>query len=125
MLEYPSIKEDNNSLVTNFINNDNEENKNVNSYKKVHSVKKFELLMDSVKLNICEITIEIPFPNIKRKGTGFLCKIDDPENNDQLIVVLLTCYHVLSIEKKDSNFVIKNSKIDYIEILYKKSFNMK
>ena len=123
MLEFPSINQDNDSLATNFINKDNEENKNVNSYKKVHSVKKFELLMDSAKLNICEIIIEIPHTTIKRNGTGFLCSIPDPEKNHKLIVVLLTCYHVLSIQKKESNFVIKNSKIDYIEILYKKSLN--
>ena len=83
---------------------------------------------------ICEIYCN------DNKGTGFICMIPDPENNNHNIEVLLTCYHVASIdkiktiyykfenhEKKEINFENKdrrkwyNKELDYacIEMLEK------
>ena len=128
-LELSDINEDNNSLTTNFTNNDNHENeKNVNDKSNkdsgIHNANKHKLLIDLAQLNICEILIDIPFIG-KGYGTGFLCQIPDPDNNNKFIIVLLTCYHVLKIEKKnDYNFLINGSNNNFIEIIYRTSINI-
>ena len=53
---------------------------------------------------ICEI-----YCNDKKEGTGFICMIPDPENNNHNIIVLLTCYHVANIDKiKILHYKFKN-----------------
>ena len=42
---------------------------------------------------ICKIKI-----NYKKEGTGFFCKIKNPNKNNENIIVLLACYHTLDIK---------------------------
>lgn len=52
--------------------------------------------------------------NNDKYGTGFLCQIPDPENEDENIFVLFTCNHVFPINKDNLNNykIIKYKKIN-------------
>lgn len=66
---------------------------------------KYETLNNLNKDAICKIEIN------NRHGTGFFCKIPSPQNKNEKIKVLLTCYHVLFDNKYDNNYQL-------VEIFY-------
>ena len=66
---------------------------------------KYETLNDLNKNAICKIELN------NRHGTGFFCKIPSPQNKNDKIKVLFTCYHVLFDDKNDNNYQI-------VEIFY-------
>ena len=60
-----------------------------------------------MKTTICKIYVENG-----SKGTGFFCKIKDKDN---LILVLITNYHVINEKEKDITISINNDE-KYIDI---------
>ena len=66
---------------------------------------KYKTLNYLNKNAICKIELN------NRHGTGFFCIIPSPQNKNDKIKVLLTCYHVLFDDKNDNNYQI-------VEIFY-------
>ena len=84
-----------------------------------------------VENSICKIKVEKD-KNIISTGTGFLCKIQDPQNDNKKIIVLITCYHVIKIiQKENGKYYYKdddNKEIESISIKYhykKEDYNSK
>ena len=74
----------------------------------------YEVLKNLNKNAICELELG----NIK--GTGFFCKIPSPQNKNENIIVLLTCYHVLPLNKYEISQIFY-----HIENEDKKVLNLK
>ena len=55
-------------------------------------VREYKYLLEKANKCVCKITKN---NNI---GSGFFCKIQDPQNEDKILRVLFTCYHVLPFD---------------------------
>ena len=67
-----------------------------------------------VENSICKIEVEKD-NKIISKGTGFLCKIPDQKNENENIIVLITCYHVIKIIQKENKYYYKDDDNKEIE----------
>ena len=74
----------------------NELNKEVHIKGNVHSISQWEMqkIINQMNKCICKIICNNSF------GTGFFCKIPISDNNQNHVVALITCYHVLEDQIK-------------------------
>ena len=84
-----------------------ENEKKLNDYPEPVSLEGTEKIINQMKTSICKIYTENG-----SKGTGFFCKIKDKDN---LILVLITNYHVINEKEKEITISINNDE-KYIDI---------
>ena len=74
----------------------------------IADVKEYKLLLEKANKFICKITKN------NLSGSGFFCKMQDPQNEDKIIKVLFTCYHVFPFDDlyncNEINYSIDNNK---------------
>lgn len=74
----------------------------------IADVKEYKFLFEKANKSICKITKN------NLSGSGFFCKMQDPKNEDKIIKVLFTCYHVFPFDNiyncHEINYSIDNNK---------------
>ena len=70
--------------------------------------KEYKYLLGKSNRSVCKITKN------NMSGSGFFCKIQDPQNEDKILRVLFTCYNVLQLDNLDNfneiNYSVDNKK---------------
>lgn len=79
-----------------------------------------------VENSVCKIIVNEKKENCET-GTGFVCKIPDPDNKENIILVLISCHHVINIIESGGKYFTNNKndnnnknddEIEFIKIKY-------